>query len=349
MIEDRWEHGSDFHWQDLPKAPAPRTPWRGATPWASARGALAALAKTRGWRRLWVPSYFCQHTLSSLVTWGTRLSIYRDAPDKSGPDVSSLDCRRGDGLLLVNYFGLRADPALTLPQGVEVVEDHTHDPLSGWAQSSGAHWCLASLRKTAPLPVGAVLWSPRGSQPPSASVDVRAESAAIRKLTAMLLKRLYLEGLPVPKETYRRLALEAEEQIGSAAPSGVPSWLSGLLDVLPWEQWRRTRRANYDGFVATLPVTDRLSLLPLRGVAGAPYVVALLFTDRGRARRARDELIEARIYPPRLWDLSSPVIGELPESDRALSECLLLLHCDHRYNGGDMTRVRATLDEILAA
>jgi hypothetical protein len=76
----------------------------------------------------------------------------------------------------MNYFGLRTPPDLELPEGVEVLEDHSHDPVSAWAEQSSADFCLASLRKTLPINDGGALWSPVGHRLPPAPPDRAAAS-----------------------------------------------------------------------------------------------------------------------------------------------------------------------------
>ena len=63
----------------------------------------------------------------------------------------------------VNYFGVReAEPWQAWRERTEciLVEDHAHDPASAWATTSTADYAFSSLRKTLPVPDGAILWSP---------------------------------------------------------------------------------------------------------------------------------------------------------------------------------------------
>ena len=68
-------------------------------------------------------------------------------------------------MLAVNFFGIRKGKAwqdwLSQHKDIILIEDHTHDPFSTWAQQSTAHYAMASLRKTLPIPDGAILWSPQ--------------------------------------------------------------------------------------------------------------------------------------------------------------------------------------------
>ncbi|HET9953251.1 MAG TPA: hypothetical protein VFQ61_02040, partial [Polyangiaceae bacterium] len=199
MIPSRWEFGSDFHSLPpgeccvrlRPAAPvkaalrsqpvAPETT-RASLPaeahphtfWASGRDALVALLQwakpTLSLNRLWCPSYLCQPMLHAAKAADLSLVAYPDSPLSSRAETSRLELRSGDMVLAVGYFGLRG-PALRLPPrrsaSIYVLEDHSHDPWSNWAAASKADFCFASLRKTLPIPDGAVLWSPRGWVGPS--------------------------------------------------------------------------------------------------------------------------------------------------------------------------------------
>ena len=72
---------------------------------------------------------------------------------------------KNDVVLAVNYFGVRAGEPWQQwreKHACVLLEDHSHDPVSGWAQSSRADYAFSSLRKTMPVPDGAILWSPLG-------------------------------------------------------------------------------------------------------------------------------------------------------------------------------------------
>ena len=120
---------------------------------------------------------------------------------------SKIDWRLGDAIFWVNFFGLGIKPPFGfVPDWVEIIEDHTHDPWSVWAYESTANWCVASLRKTLPLGNGGVLWSPAGHPLPSASpVTPERHTAALEKfLAAMLLKKRYLWHAFDPEKRFSR-------------------------------------------------------------------------------------------------------------------------------------------------
>jgi hypothetical protein len=212
------EVGGDF------PSPAPRelaelagpslaTIFPGATLWASGRAALLAAVLACRAQSLHVPGYVCREVTDALAAAGVRVVGYPDHP-LARPAVLPSE---GGLVLRINYFGRRgAEEALARP---DVIEDHTHDPVGPWARASRARFAFASLRKTFPMPDGAILWSPSGEkvpEPPPATSEHLA--AAELKLRGMVMKRQYLAGGPVVKQDFRAL-LDAGEARGRSRGS----------------------------------------------------------------------------------------------------------------------------------
>ena len=312
----------------------------------SGRDALRALLEhgraTRGWRRLWVPSYLCQEVVSAALLTGIEVQAYADNPAECGPGFEGVSGRPGDVLLRVNFFGLRhLGPAEGLRrQGVEIIDDQTHDPWSDSALSDVADWCVASLRKTLPIPDGGVIWSPRGhALPAPAAVSVEHRTASLEKLAAMTLKTLYLAGHHIDKAVFRELALSGEARVAGGRVSGMPTWTSELMTSFPALQWRTRRRDNHASLAGALTGLEGASVLLAKDSRTCPFSVAILFDTAERRMRVRQKLIAASVYPAVLWPLESPAIPNIRECDLDLSRRLLFLHCDMRYDTADMNRV----------
>jgi hypothetical protein len=342
MIPERWEHGSEFHWLVLPPVePATRAPWSAGQLLFSGRDALRQLIAhgmgRRGWRRLWVPDYFCQRVTASLVTPGLELAPYPDDPLRAAPDLP--DSRPGDAVLVMNYFGLRETVLAPSRDGVDIVEDHSHDPWSAWAAASAADFCIASLRKTLPIPDGAALWSPAGHQLPQApELTEQRRRATATRLAAMVLKALYLDGHAVDKSDFRALAVQAEDEMDEAGISGMSEVAAAVLRSFPVEAWRRARAANHRVLAESLSPAAWAQVLVPAASAGVPFSCVVLVDSARRREGIRRRLISANVYPAVLWTLEEPV---LRVGDRALglSRRVLSLHCDGRYGAADMERV----------
>jgi hypothetical protein len=321
--------------------------------YGSGRDALRALVGhgrlAHHWQRLWVPSYFCQEVLACLKTTGIGLETYATGPASAEPGLDGIDWRPGDAILWVDFFGLDIKPpAGRIPDWVEIVEDHTHDPWSAWACESGADWCVASLRKTLPLGSGGVLWSPIGHPLPSVSaVTPERCTAALEKLAAMLLKAQYLLGHPIEKSIFRSLQLSSEQHIASGPVSGMPEWADALLSSFPVAHWRDRRRQNHRTLTESLSDALWLTVLqPQSCTDTCPFAGILLFDTSGRRECVREKLITARVYPAILWPLEETVVSGVREEDVDFSRRMLAIHCDMRYSRSDMQKVAALVLEF---
>lgn len=340
MSMARWEHGSDFPWPDVGAYDAgARHPWTmDASFYGSGRDALRALLMLRRWRRLWVPSYFCQEVLNALAGTGVDLSVYRDGP--TDPRAILPETRRGDAILVVNHFGLRRPPS-RLPDA-PIIEDHTHDPWSAWARSSRADYCVASLRKTLPLPDGGVVWSPqeRILPRPAKLTDGHVRAVADRA-RGMLMKRLYLQGGRPTKDAYRAALARGERDIARGAVSAMMS--QRLLSRLPAAAWRSLRARNHAWLATLLAGARHVRVLHGAPPGSCPFSLVLVFDTPRRRDETRERLIRKRIYPAVLWNLDRPVVAGIPADDADLSRRVLSLHCDYRYGRRDLSRVARAL------
>lgn len=320
----------------------------------SGRDAFRALIehgkKTRGWRRLHVPCYFCQEVVSSLLSTGIEVKLYPDGPEDTPPDLRTIGTVSGDVLLRVNFFGLRASLSAEVDgdYGIEVIDDHSHDPWSYNALNSNADWCVVSLRKTLPIPDGGVLWSPRGHKlPPQPAVTPEHQAASLEKLAAMALKSEYLEGQDVSKEAFRKLAVSSEDSIGRGAISGMSNWSLSILNSFPTLDWREQRWSNHRSFskalsslrwLKVMQVTDRINTCPFSAV--------IAFNDTELRNHIRRELISRNVYPTTLWPLDEPVISNIPSRYTDFSNRMLSIQCDGRYSANDMHTVANMIREI---
>ncbi|HEY8609597.1 MAG TPA: hypothetical protein VIM12_20965 [Noviherbaspirillum sp.] len=350
MISERWEHGSELHLMVCAGKDITQHPWeRRNRTYASGRDAFHALLQfgrvTRGWKRLLVPGYYCQKVVASLAASGLDLVLYDDGPDCDAPSLASVSLRAGDVLLLVNYFGLRTAPLLPALRGtdVEVIEDHTHDPWSDWATSSEADWCVASLRKTLPVPDGGVLWSPAGhTLPVAARIAVDRKLGSLNRMAAMLLKSMYLDGAQVTKEAFRDLYSSAERVLDTSAASGMTPWGAGILRSLPIQKIRQIRRHNWRVLCTELADLDQVRILqPEDVLVACPLSCIVLFSSPRLRDFVRARLMDANVYTAILWPLDESVLDDVAEDQRQLSRTMLSIHCDIRYDETDMVRVAA--------
>lgn len=348
---DRWEQGSEFHAVEISSEDGTSAaPWASGLLLGSGRDALRSLArhglKARRWRKVWVPAYLCQEVVAALVREGLPVRVYPDLP---GRPLQLPAVTAGDALLVVNTFGLRARHALDLPRGVDLVEDHTHDPTSPWATRSVADFAVASLRKSLPIPDGGALWSPSGHPLPGlVEVTPVRRLAAAAKRAAMELKTKYLAGEPIEKAQYRALALKGEAGMASGQVSAITEETRAQLASFPFHWWRAKRRANFNFMQARLMALAGISVLQPEAEDCVPFSVPFTFERLDARERVRGGLAERRVYPAILWPLEE-AICPIPDDAIDFSRRMISLHCDGRYDRTDLELVLAILEELLAS
>lgn len=337
-VPDRWEVGSAIEWYDCPpRSDRAQPAWMAGAWVGSGRHALRIALQTgiaeRSWKRLWIPSYFCQHVLASIGNHPVRLEVYPDRPHE--PFVPPR-CRPGDAVLVHSAFGLRARCEVA---GVDVIEDHSHSLLSPWARSSTATLCIASLRKLLPVADGGVVWSPAGhpiAAPPPVSELLR--SVAGTRLQGMLLKARYLAGWPIDKGAALALLRESEAAFDSVPVCSCTPLTRAIVEAAALSDLERAQIDNFSRLADALARVSGCNLL--RPEPGAvPFGAILEFESSAVRDAVRASLNEQRVYASALWPLDEPVVSGVGDRDRDLAARSFCIPVDARYVAEDMARV----------
>jgi hypothetical protein len=335
-VETR-EIGGEFH---LPvDTPGPYHRWPEDTVWyALGRHAVEALLRQLGSRRLWLPDYFC-HEVAGRWSEATQIELYEDDPRWPEPRWETLRPDPRDVVIGVNYFGVRrGDPWRDWRSETEclLVEDHAHDPASEWATVSTADYAFSSLRKTLPVPDGAILWSPRDLPLPDQPAG-GADGSEL-KLAAMLMKGEYLgNGDSGLKDRFRRLQHDGEERLAAAALSGAsPATRESLVRGVPLP-WRARRSENTARLLSALHGWSVAEPLFTEWPAdAAPLGAVLVFASADDRDEVRAALREADVYCPVHW---ADAAESSSERVRDLAARILTIPTDWRYTAADMARV----------
>lgn len=344
------EFGSDFHFiygfQDTSNNLQSFYP--NANYYADGRQALVHLYHSQGWQRLWVPEYFCYDVIASLKEAGMSIMFYQDWPDDhdDGNTLESIQrngyFRHKDAVLRVNYFGIRSRRRAEHLSVAAVVEDHTHDLIGDWVVHSTADWCIASLRKTLPLPEGGMLWSPKGLPLPEApGRSAQNEEIAAIRWKAMKLKAGYLAGEEIEKAAFREGLVNTEEYFDHAPVCSVDNASLAYLESFNVQEWYGRKRDNWN--VLQEIRKDGVHILRPENLGGYPFSLILLFDSIEERDRVRKALIEHQVYPAILWNIPAPTDGEIFHFSRSM----LSVHCDGRYSSDDIHQMKLIIESIL--
>ncbi len=324
---------------------------RDASLFASGSRALAELlawgAIEHGWRRAWLPSYYCPDVPAAVAEALPTLEL-RSYPDHvlwAAPALGLVTAAPGDVVVVANQLGIRPRPAAAVPPGVALVEDHSHDMGSEWAMSSRAHYAFASLRKTLPIPDGGAVWSPLGLPLPPEPAPAEADATAAFALAAMLQRRLERAAEADDAIPFRALARSAIGRAGVSARAISPVSRS-LLPYMPADAWRGARRRNFELLTGAVPLRDGVRLL-LPQPGGAAFAFTLVFDDPAQREVAMRALVARAVAPVVLWPLDPAVHAGTGAADANLARRILSVNCDQRFSVTDMDALAIALREAL--
>lgn len=364
------EYGSEFDW--LSNGGFLRDDGRGglglkgAEYFRSGRDALRSLAKmTQNWpdmdrelpdltgkrpRLAVLPALCCESMIVPFKQNGYQVEFYKLREDLTA-DTEDLSAKLRDGavLLYMRYFGIRPfeDGYLqSLRDGFRdllLVEDRTQDILvSREDEDFRPDAMLASLRKWAALPEGAVLLTER--EHPVGRADRRF---CDMRRDAMESKSRWLTGSETDrKEDYLHRFHAAEEILDEPGePAAITEEYRALIERMDFERILRRRRENIAALMETvgpLAQAGRLKLLTDAPEKSGLYLPILL-EDR---QPVRERMFELAMYCPFLWPIPEETKG-LCGTSRYVAEHSLCLICDQRYGREDMERIAAELKSAL--
>jgi hypothetical protein len=349
-----WENGSEFHWIEENGINQNDVFDFSYSLFGSGRDAIVSLlhwgVPKNNWERIFVPFYFCPDVILAIKKIKLEIIFYFDSPiDNDNSSLENINFKRNDLLLRVNYFGVRKPRSnkWLKEKGVIIIEDHTYDPWSQWAKESDANWCFASLRKVLPIPDGGVLWSPNHAVLPSAELTPEHLYASNKKLLAMFLKNQYLKGIIQDKEIYRKLFIEGENNVYGSELSAISNISRSLLIRFPIDKMRMIKLANYR-ILASSVRTNNLRILEPEYIDAIPFSFIILLRNSELRNELAKHLISNNIYPAILWRLDHYSDIEIPSKYLNLSESILSIHCDFRYDENDIKKIANTINNFIS-
>ncbi len=333
------EWGSDFHYvtDDSIRNPTDADPFfQDAALFFSGRSALLALLDwgiaEKKWKKVYVPSYYCQEVYGFLENNGIVLEKYPCNP-LTGSTFSTVEDLSEHAIILVSYFGF------TLPSDslthITKIADVTHDLTA--ANTNGADYTFGSLRKELPVPVGGFVKSAGHLNVPA--YTAKAEEVALKKLSGMMLKKEYLEGTFEHKSVFRELLSEAETSFEHSGTHGaLPPVAEAYIKGMKVSGIKKAKKSNL-AFIKTKIMASHY--FDISGTPNNDEFGLILHFRKPEIRNAfRQHLIKHAVYPVVLWP------GQHSEEDRRFENTFLMVHCDFRYVEEDMEYIAEIINRF---
>lgn len=338
--------GGIFALETLPAAASSEQPPRFLRPnshyFCNATSALMALLERLRPDNVWLPSYSCVSLFAAAASAQIPIRIFEVDETLGWMNSSWLErVGKNDAVVHVDYFG-RAPTAATINMlratDAWIIEDATQAMLND-AVGDDADFVLFSPRKFVGVPDGGVLCVNADLQFAPFELSSPPTGWWLTCLNASLLRREF--------DTHggNRAWFQLSQRAESSAPIGMYSMSELSQQVLGacinYEAIKQRRRRNHDLLANALA---EFALMPARGDAETPMALPIRIAERDRLRQA---LFDRGIYPPVHWSLEGFVPTTFAASHR-LSQTIMSLPCDHRYDDSDMARLIAAVKEAMS-
>lgn len=338
------EFGSDFHYcTNFSLVKENALCKKKAHYFANGRQALQHVLKFNKWERIWLPSYFCYSIIEAIKQLDIKIAFYNDSPLSDDKElISQIKFNSNDVLLRMNYFGLRAWRNNTkIP--VSVIEDHSHDLCGNWADKSNADWIIASVRKTLPVPEGGVLWSPKGYKIPTVQKSTFENNLLVyKRLSAMLMKSIYLSQNKISKDSFRKIYIDTEGDFNNLSVCAIEDFCKKMIETFNIEDWYQLKKDNWKSLL-DIENSNMKILRPEDYAKCNPFSLILQFNSMEQRDIYKSNLIQKQIYPTVLWNIPQ----EQPENIVNIGETLLSIHCDARYDSEDIAELKKTITKCV--
>lgn len=310
--------------------------------WSSGRSALRAILdhtfQRVGKGTVYIPDYICESVLNAVTSLDLSYKIY-PLNDNLSIDLPWLDQQsftNSDALIIVNYFGLLelSDSIKSIkekfPQ-VTIIEDNVQ---AYWEQlkASDADYSFTSLRKTFPVPDGAVV---RSKYEMSGPKNLPIAKFSEKKVVGGLLKEMGVED-----SLYLSYFEQGEDLLdGSKLTEQASSYAADIMGNCDIKKIEMQRKRNARTVVDECEKVEIDLLLPYSEIK-TPLFIPILIDNRDAIRKG---LFKEGIFLPIHW----PVKKEhCLTKGYSLSKKELSIVIDHRYTSSDMQRVIQTISKI---
>jgi len=294
---------------------------------------LKKITKSQVIGTIWLPEYYCDTVVNMVCSNFDSVKYYLINPFKFDEDIDIYKfSKRGDIVLLNNFWGLSSfSYQRSHAEQPIIIEDHSHGWQSKQSLQSHADYCICALRKTYPIPLGAVVWKPNSVENIDfyESLDDNAIINALKKFsTSMDLKRNFIKKNDEDvKEKYLMAFNEGEDLLNVSNNFIMPSSeFVKSVEKYIYLSPNTIKQKHLNYISKHLKKSQNFKIISRKGFT--PFGLLLLFKDVRTFKSFKTFLISNQIYPAHLWPYS-----KLDTQWKYLFN----IHIDFRYDIEDMS------------
>lgn len=302
-------------------------------------------------RDCYLPAYLCHSILQPFIEMGLNIKFYSHAH----PLIQIIDEKiQGSVILIIDYFGteyfVEKKIRKFLDQGNTVIVDITHS-IFDKARRSQSHenlFYIASLRKTIPIPDGAIIFHSQHFS----DGDLDYSSNIMLMLDAMILKNLYtyenneflsVNASDLKKEfrfIYKKSEERKDEQINQI--NHIPLISLMIMSNLTFDILLKKRKQNLSTIYENI-INDEILLYSYEKIR-SPFMLPIYLKNNMKRKLLQKKLIKNDIYPPILWSIRG-IVPKRFRYEHQLSNSMLSIPIDQRYSIEDMKKILIILNE----
>ena len=277
---------------------------------------------------IWLPKYYCDTVIKLFQNNYNNIRFYDIDPFSFNVEIDVIAfASPNDIVILNNFWGLSSFKDyndILLPI---IIEDHSHGWLSKASLNSKADYCICSLRKTLPIPLGAIAWcTNRNFIPKYDELEVEIDQSYQYFETSFRLKREFLQSNLKSKEDFLELSSKAENLLNLSKKVSKPK----DSHITLWKKYLEfdtniIKKRNLDYMQRSLEITNKFKVVKRNDYI--PFGLLLAFKNESNFNSLKKWLISHSTYPAHLW----PGMKNSGEW-----KFLLNIHIDFRYNIEDM-------------
>lgn len=291
---------------------------------------------------IWLPIYYCPLIKKWLENEFSTIRYYEINPFDVNEQLDWSLFSSNDLVLVQNYWGLKK---VIYPKGKRpiIVEDHSHGWLTQGCLESRADFCIASLRKTIPIPLGGIAWKPKKSLSNLPFPKVAPTMDTISKSSMNISWELIEKAMDLKSKANSH---EEKTEFLSTYMNG-ELYLGENFDIIPVatehaQIIKSLLLKNVNSFKNKNLAYLNRKLGPVKGYQrlpykeGTPFGLLFIFKEREALDQFKKHLIGKSIYPAELWN-NNPI--------KYTHKYLLNIHVDFRYSPNDLDYIADSINE----
>lgn len=291
--------------------------------------------------KIWFPNYYCQHTLGWIKKTYKNIETYNTNPFEFSENIEITDfATPNDVVLINNYWGLSTMPQYQTNAPI-VIEDHSHGWLSNPCLNSKANYCFVSLRKSLPIPLGGIYWTPNPIVP-KVNSEFKADENFYKTwdlmLEAMALKTRFINGdATIQNQTFLPKFYQVEEALNhNITFTKLSKNHNDFIESYINFDVKEIKEKNLSILYSKIKDNAHFKIIKRPGYTA--FGLLLLFKNRSKYNALKSYLVENNIYPSSLW----------PDNNIDYEwQYFLNVHVDFRYTSKDMEHITSTISNWI--